>query len=335
MQTLSLFRATRGTVGSLLLTSVGVAGCSGGPSDAALEQEAPPTVIDARVIVSRSGDGEASTAQAMAHFARSSGDKLETLAAAGLVDLVPEGGTCQKPSSFSGTSFASVEEVLLLDVGEVTLSPALGADDPISLAPHAFPSVSGFVSGVVYTSRGRSAEALPSGVAYRVAISGGADLPGFQIHGAAPNDLTDVTLGGEPLSRVLQLSTSEPLDVTWNVNSSVTDSHQPTGLHDLVLVDLADGEDGSVFVRCAFADEVGSGTIPRESVSELSGSGRVIIHRHRVMQSTLSTLARSALSHPSLPHPSPLQGLDDASTLNGSIRLSFDLETSVSVDFVE
>ncbi len=329
----------------------------------------------------------------MAHFAQVGANSRDTLEAAGLVEPIPGVGRCEAPADYSNRSFSGVEEVRLLDVGEVTLEALRSAVDtstigastigsntaedgvdaraaedgaldesepaeaagestdvheqerqdrrlraaaalppaPVSLAPYAFPSISGFASGVVYTSRDRSAEALPSGVPYRVAVAGSPDLPGFTIEGTAPSQLRDVTLGGEPLSQVERISASAPLDVTWLVDRSTSTTDPSPGdrhsggdvLGDIVVVDLANGDDGSVFVRCTFADEIGAGTIPAEWLDGHSGRGRVQLHRRRVLSGTLASPAAdgSPFSEPTL---------DSA-----RIRLSFDLETSVSVHFAD
>ncbi len=287
----------------LVVGAVAASACSaaGEAPAEATESDAPPG-IEARVVVSRTSSAETEAGEAMAHFAQTATGSKETLAAAGLVEPIPEVGSCEIPTTSAGAAFANMGEVRLLDVGEVTLSAeGDGNANPasISLAPHAFPSISSFASGVVYTSRDRSAHALPSGVDYRIAVSGGSELPGFELQSPAPSELRDVTLGGEPLALVESVSTETPLDVTWRVESQSE--------ADVVTVELTD--DQAVRVRCAFADEIGAGTIAADWLRELDGPGRVSVHRQRA-------------SVASLPAPE-----------GGTIRVGFDFELNVAVAF--
>lgn len=325
----SLIPALPLALARVLVPSVGVfvfAACSDAGTEPELQSNSPASndvgvsspvlapdgpVIDARVVVSRTSTDGIEAADAMAHFARSDGTSTELLAATGLVATAPEVGTCERaPEAFgasASTSFAGIDEVRLLDVGEVTISAWGG--EAISLAPRAFPSISRFASGVVYTSRDRSASALPSGARYEVRVAGGVNLPAFRLDGHAPVELTDVTLGGEPLNRVGAVSTRAPLDLTWRVDPDAT---RP---EDLVLFEVRVAAEGPVVLRCSFADEVGAATIAADNLSGIAGAGRVSLHRRRALERDL----RSA--GPDAPR--------------GSVRLSFDFETSVPVEFVE
>ncbi len=265
--------------------------------------------IKAHVMVSRAnivGAG-AESAHAMAHFAIATRGDARTLVAAGLQTRVPPIGSCEGLADPAAGSFTDFDEVHLLDVGEVsiraTLDDALPASDDqaITLAPHAFPSISSFASGVMYTSRDREAASFPSGATYRVAVSGSQDLGGFHLEASAPRQLTNVTLSGEPLSRVAALSTSEPLDVTWRVGAP----------GDVVVVELVDADDASALVRCAFADDTGAGSVPAERLNGLVGRGEVALHRYRNLQAPLA---------------------NDVAP-NGEVRLLFDFETGVSVEY--
>ncbi|HEX2732424.1 MAG TPA: hypothetical protein VHM70_12490 [Polyangiaceae bacterium] len=268
---------------------------------------------------------------AIAQFAHLDEGSKDTLAAAGLAVEPPRVGQCGVPAQGALAegrtgSFTALGEIRLLDVGEVTITPldAAGADlvdnaagelranKSVSLAPHAFPSVSGFVSGVVYTSRDRLPQGLPSGTDYEIAVAGGAELAGFRLNAQAPQQPAQITVNGEPLAQVAQIPTDVPLDTTWAVGA--------TG--DIIVVELnavADARgtepgsdaDSTRVVRCAFSDETGVGSIPVEWLSGLSGSGHLTLHRYRA-QETLRSV-------PELP-PS-------------LIRVSFDFEASRAVDF--
>lgn len=352
-------------LGSLVACSA--LACSGAPDELTAEPRPPETAIDATITVSRVDSGDAATAQAMAHFASGSSERPETLIAAGLARSMPSVGSCELPLGTNEASFATFGEVQLLDVGEVTISveaapeatPPAGDDIPdgpvvldgpvvpdgpvvldgpgapddvgelpqeaevsdapqlvtdpvsISLAPRAFPSISSFASGVVYTSRDRSSDALPSGASYLLEVAGGDHVPSFTMAADAPRRLRDVTLGGEPLSLVERIAVSRPLDVTWGV--------EPAAAGDTVVVELADADDGAVHVRCVFADDIGAATISSEWLAGLRGSGKVLLHRQRALRGSLSELRTDGSAGPP----------------NGTVRLTFDFETSIGVEFVD
>jgi hypothetical protein len=267
--------------------------------------------IKAHVMISRStvASADATSAHAMAHFAVASRADNRTLVAAGLQTRTPSVGTCEGLVDPSSESFTEFDEVQLLDVGEVSIQPLdasdnlgnRGATQAISLAPHAFPSISSFASGVMYTSRDREAATFPSGLTYRVAVSGSDEVGGFRLEATAPKQLMNITLSGEPLSLVTEITKQEPLDVTWSVGAP----------GDVVVVELVDASDSYAFVRCAFADETGAGSIPAERMTGLLGKGDVVLHRYRSLQAPLS----------------------DEVAPDSEVRLLFDFETGTSVDF--
>jgi hypothetical protein len=155
----------------------------------------------------------------------------------------------------------------------------------------------------VYTSRDRSAGALPSGVGYEISVAGSTELPGFRLRVDAPQQLQQVTVGGEPLATLSQVNTQAPLDVTWSVGYP----------GDVVVVVLNGTTDGNAVARCAFADEVGAGTLPLEWLSAIAGSGQVTLHRQRTQQ-TVRT------------------GPDGREHL---IQVSFDFETNRAIEFLK
>lgn len=301
---------------------------------------AVPVSIQARIAVSRTDSssepldlaenadvGAGQSSEAMAQFAQLERGASETLVAAGLAPVALRPGQCVGPAEGNSGSFSDLGEIQLLDVGEVTLlplspvplnppvdvasrtsdapsdAPVEAAPVAVSLAPHAFPSVSSFISGVVYTSRDRSAGALPSGVGYEISVAGSSELPGFGLRAEAPAQLQQVTVGGEPLAGLAQVSTQAPLDVTWSVGNP----------GDVVVVALGTAADGNTLVRCAFADEVGAGTVPLEWLTAASGAGQVTLHRQRTQQ-TVRT-APDGRGH--------------------LIQVSFDFETNRAIEFVK
>jgi hypothetical protein len=74
-------------------------------------------------------------------------------------------------------------------------------------------------------------------------------------------------VGGELLSELAELVSSEPLYLTWS----------PGAPGDIVLVEVSSG-DGAVSSACAFRDEHGAGTVPALG---LAGAGRIALHRVR------------------------------------------------------
>jgi hypothetical protein len=145
-------------------------------------------------------------------------------------------------------------------------------------------------------------------VNYRIEVAGSADLPGFVREARAPAELSQITLGGEPIELVSRVSTQGPLDVTWAVSS----------VGDVVVIDLANADDASAIVRCTFADEQGVGSVSADWLSGLSGAGRIALHRRRVEQGPLPSAASTS------------ERPDESGNL---LRVSFDLEVARQVDF--
>jgi len=186
----------------------------------------------------------------------------------GLRSNRPVVGQCKVGSDNKPTALASgVGRVELLEAGDVVLG-SRGAET--SLAPHALPSVSDSISGVVYTTRDRSA-ALPAGGSYAVRTTGGSAVPSLNINQDAPAELQTVTVGGVPLAEVDDLNTAQPVDLTW-----ATTVNSP---NDIIYAELATA-DGAISAICAFRDELGSGTIPAGTI-QAAGPGRISLHRVR------------------------------------------------------
>lgn len=219
------------------------------------------------------------------------------LRVAGVVNDLPEADHCA-----SGADFGQLEEPLstfgpieFLEAGEVTLSPDRSV--ATSLSPHAFPTVSDFASGVVYTTRDRDAAALPAAVPYRVTVGGSYAVPAIDVVGSAPGVPGAVTVSGVPLEEVVEVAVTDPIDLTWQVGEP----------GDLVYVELLDRDNASSVV-CVFHDEEGAGTVPEASFSTL-GPGRLSMHRLRISQFDTDGLSKG--------------------------ELRFDFEITTPVDFVE
>ncbi len=190
-------------------------------------------------------------------------DAQAALGVVGLAQKLPKPGQCATLPE--GARLSSMGHVELLEAGDISVDVGGTAT---TLAPRAFPTVTDQVSGVMYTTRDCS-EPLPAGAHYTIRTSGGLSVAPLTLDADAPAQLDGVTVGGLPLSDVGALSTSQPVDVTWNVG-------QPG---DLVYVELS-RIDGSSSTLCSFRDDVGSGTIPAGMVTP-SHSGRLSLHRVR------------------------------------------------------
>jgi len=188
------------------------------------------------------------------------------------------------------TETASVEFV---DAGAVELEVS-GAHE--RLAPYAFPTVTDSISGVLYTSRDRTADPLPSGSRYTLS----ADGLGIRASLDAPRALSGVSINGTPFAEVASVSTASPLDLTWDVDTARTSSAPG----DIVYVELTasssapsgsapsgsapsgsapsdSARSGSARrVICSFGDELGAGSVPTEAFAT-EGTGVVAVHRLR------------------------------------------------------
>jgi hypothetical protein len=228
--------------------------------------------IDHRLGDARETDTDEADSQtaALAGFAQipSDVDSEAVLTLAGWSLELPEPGSCVTLSAQRDqhTPLAPIERVELLEVGDVIIE---AGDDTTQLAPRAFTG-GNVVTGVLYTSRDPRAEPLPPGESYTIRTGGGA-LPALALTGEAPAPLSNVTLGGVPLTEVEVIALDEPLDLTWSVGAA----------GDLLYVELA-SEDGLNTTRCAFRDEEGAGTIG-EGVFRRGGEGSLSVHRLRVL----------------------------------------------------
>jgi hypothetical protein len=189
----------------------------------------------------------------------------------GLRTAVPAAGQCrlEKSTPDAAPALAELGKIELLDAGDVELG---AAGSTTALAPHAFPTVTDSISGVVYATRDRSSGALPSRASYLVRTSGSPELAAINVERDAPAELDSVTVGGSALGELREVSRRDPIDLTWGVGAP----------GDLVLVELSSA-DGAVAATCAFKDENGAGTIPAGTLPA-AGAGRVSLHRVRSAQ---------------------------------------------------
>ncbi len=201
---------------------------------------------------------------ALAQLVHASGE-VEGRAVLGLVSglgALPAADECAvtRPAASTVGGLAPAE---LLELGTVTLEAGGLAS---TLAPHAFPTVTDVISGVVYTTRDRSP--LPEGLEYTLTTSGTPLVPALEVTSVAPVAPTDATLDGIALADVETLAPNHPFELAWT----------PGHPDDLVVLRLvaADAEP----VACAFPADRGVGTVSGASFAG-RGVGRLSVHRVR------------------------------------------------------
>ncbi len=260
---------------TLELVALGVValGCSVASEDYASDADGGST--HAVVAIARDDSiGGASRADAFAGFLHlpAGTDRQAALDAAGLGLDLPALDSCvvgehrRRP-----TELSSLSRIELLDAGRVRLL-AESAEAPHELAPHAFPTVTDLISGVVYASRDQSADGLPAGSLYRVEAGDGGTFAPLSVEHSAPPALMDVTAAGMPLEAVDSVAVDAPLDLTWSVSGDTKD---------FVYVELTEsGSSTSSSVVCAFEDAAGAGTVPTEHLTA-GEVGHLLVHRVR------------------------------------------------------
>ena len=191
---------------------------------------------------------------------------------------LPAPGQCMTPSHERDSVPASdLGRAEFLDAGDVLLG---ASSAQTLLAPHAFASSpTEPLSGVVYTSRDRASEPLPSGGAYLLKTTGSDQLPGLELRVQAPEELRDVAVGGAAFGALANISGSSEVAVTWRAGDA----------RDLVYVEVVgSAETGSLGV-CAFRDSEGRGTLPR-GLFGAAGVGSLAFHRLREVAADVPTL---------------------------------------------
>jgi hypothetical protein len=168
------------------------------------------------ISVERSRAGEVERAGALAGFAQmpATVDSAAVLSLVGWALELPPLGQCAARSRERdpSTPLSPIDHVEFLDAGEVKLETA---GTGTTLAPHAFPTVTDLISGVVYTSRDRSSGALPAGTRYVVRTSGGHGVGPLLVSSEAPPSLGDVTAGGASLGSLDTVSAGRRLELIW------------------------------------------------------------------------------------------------------------------------
>ncbi len=265
-------------------------GCSatvvddGDPTEPA-ETSAQGSVTVERTVARTGGDEPPSVrAHVSARFMRLGGgldaELAERVVGSPLV-LPPEGSCRWHEPLATGLLPESARQgsIELLDVGDIVVR---AGPSTLPLAPRAFPDVGDMVSGVVYTSRERSAD-LPVGASYLIETTGSARIEEFRLKVEAPQAPAEVRIAEQDLEDdELQAVADEPLALGWQAGDRAAG--------DRIYVDITPlGPSATRPLRCALAD-TGSAEIPAEYLEGQSAVAEVAIHRFRQTVVSLSAI---------------------------------------------
>ncbi|HVU03336.1 MAG TPA: hypothetical protein VHE30_16365 [Polyangiaceae bacterium] len=244
--------------------------CANEPPTSSSDGDPAKTHVVVSVDRTDSSSDAPGSASAMARFVSvpAFSDASRVLTAAGATLDLPAADTCQTSGGQEDLEppLPSQGPVELLEAGDVAIT---AGDSTTPLVPHAFPTVGGFASGVLYATKDRTEGALPSAVPYAIQTTGSDTVPALHLVAEAPRTPTNVSMSGTTLRETTEAHTARPMDFTW----------LPGDAGDLVYVELL-AYDGSASVLCTFRDEAGTGTIPANAFQG-TGSGRIAVHRQR------------------------------------------------------
>jgi hypothetical protein len=258
----------------VVLATLAAMGCSAELEPYSADAESGST--HALVSIERSAASDGSErAQALATFVQlpAEADARAVLESVGLKPVLPALGQCVAGAATAPSYRGSVE---LIQAGDVNVT---AAGTTTVLAPHAFPTVTDVVSGIVYTTRDQSAAPFPTATDYTLKVDG--ELGNISVTRRAPSELTAVTVNGMPLSEAGEISAAEPMDLTWSVGAP----------GDRLWVEVATA-DGSLTL-CSFRDDLGAATIAGGSLG--AGAARVALHRVRVAEFSAPGIALGEL----------------------------------------
>jgi hypothetical protein len=184
----------------------------------------------------------------------------------GLRTDLPPLGSCEVVdlSNRASPALSSVERIEFLDVGEVNVTSGKRS---LRLARQAFPTVTDFIAGVVYTSRDKNADLLPLDAGLSVRAGGSGKLKPFTLDIANRPQLDRLYLDGVPLSTVNRLAALNAFDLRW----------QPGTPGDVLWLEFG-ANNGHKVVSCAYDDALGSARVPGGMTDEL-GESRLLLHR--------------------------------------------------------
>lgn len=210
-------------------------------------------------------------------------DSRNVVRMVGLAPSSPDPGQCERVNyALSATEAAvPVQHVEMLDVGDVVL---IAGQHNNPLVRQAFPTVTDFIAGVVYTTRDLSSDPMPPSASYSIVARGASNIPPFRIDAAAPRELSNVTLEGLNLAQVTRLVRGIGVDLTWS----------PGQAGDKLLVEIISPERPND-VTCAFSDAAGRGHLPADALVS-HGTVRFEVHRLRTTPFTIKGLDRAQVA---------------------------------------
>jgi hypothetical protein len=197
----------------------------------------------------------------------------------GLSSSAPDVGQCEKLDYAQAATEAtvSVQHVELLDVGDVSLVATNGGSQ---LVRQAFPTVTDFIAGVVYTKRDLSSSPLPPATSYVLNARGAPGIPAFRINMNTPQEPTDVRVDGVALAQVARLGRGQAAQLTWKAGAP----------GDRIEVAIKNADRPGDFT-CSFDDAAGSGSLPPDALLT-RGTVRIELHRLRTTTANVKGLDR-------------------------------------------
>jgi hypothetical protein len=250
-----------------LLTMHGL-GCSGSSPDSQPPQELTRThavlAIDQQLstLTDRDGDMAIMVGVLRVPFTVNSNRLLQLM---GLGTELPSFNSCELSDSVhqSSPALSGFDRVELLDVGDISVE---GDPRERKLTRQAFPTVSDFISGVLYTTRDRVTEfAATKQVTLRA--RGGASIPSFAAMVDVVSPPQELTIDNTPVGETLRLSTYVNAEIRWTKGRP----------GDIVWIELGTNH-GKRSMSCAFDDAAGIGTLPSLLAGE-TGEGKLTFHR--------------------------------------------------------
>jgi hypothetical protein len=255
-----------GNVAAAMAASVG---CSGPAAEPPIENEALRTHVVATVErQSVSGQTDSDDLSVLLSVLRmpQSVNADRSLRLMGLRTELPPLGNCEviDLSSRASPALSSVERIEFLDVGDVAVTSGRRA---LPLARQAFPTVTDFIAGVVYTSRDKNADLLPLDSGLTIYARGTGKLKPFAVTVADLPRPTGIILDGVPLAAVSRLSVVDSFELRWDAGS----------VGDTLWLEFG-ATSGHKFASCAFDDAAGQAHVPGGLTDEL-GETRIVLHR--------------------------------------------------------
>jgi len=197
----------------------------------------------------------------------------------GLSTTAPEMGQCERLDYAQTVTQAtvSVQHVELLDVGDVSLVATNGGSQ---LVRQAFPTVTDFIAGVVYTKRDLSSAPLPPATSYTLTSRGAPSIPAFRISMSTPQEPADVRVDGTVIDQVARLARGQGVQFTW----------KPGKAGDRVEIEVKNSDRPGDF-SCIYDDALGSGYLPADAFVA-AGTVRLEFHRLRTTTTSVKGLDR-------------------------------------------